>query len=464
MPSFLPATGRQIEWNVGIERRFMEPSLVAQIGYDPILPIKAGMIPAEVEGPQVNRLSLLTKGVPIEKVGDLEFTFPLTVDNLLEYFFNVYGDATKNVLQAGAVWEYVFTNPALDNFVDFSFYGIAGMPPVVRWINYGMKFASVEITIAAGQVVPCKLVGSQAHSTKMSLATPDAGNTGTYVGLPYLRGPLAVPTGDADEVISISISRDVAGGGVQFKVFHGSEAVEAFTGAAVDLLLDSDGNALWQNLQNQAGADLGYYAENKDPLEIIFPGVAAGTPNLSLLAIGDIFRFYPTGWALPSIASAVSANRFTRAHYLVEYREAGSVDPYITTRADTGAIKIENPLSVETGGGSKYPHSIRRVGPVKPYVSFTRSFVDQVLMDYFEKHQRLDLRVSFIGQQLGDLSDREKFQLVMPSAGLKQGAPVSGADIVVETVELTGETDDSGNPSSTLTVNSTRDWTIPTVP
>ena len=78
-------------------------------------------------------------------------------------------------------------------------------------------------------------------------------------------------------------------GGLQFKTEQTPDS-PTFPGPAAAVALDATGEAIWQNLQGADGLDLGFWEENRDPLEIVWPGTAA---DHAALAVGDIFTFAP---------------------------------------------------------------------------------------------------------------------------------------------------------------------------
>ena len=451
--SKLAATGNEVLWALGSEPHYNVPG-GALTAYDPILPVSAGMVPSESASTAVNRAGYVRAGVPGPKGGTVEWSLPLTVAQLPEYLEHLIGDAVRDDPEAGVV-RLTFEPPNLSDFADTSFWALFGKLPVRKELVYGIKFGALEMTIGDNAMIPVKVSGEASQGTQLSPPEAQPGNLGVYSLGPHVRGPLDRSTGD----VWIQVSRDVASGGLRFKAWHGEGDVPNFVASPeVDVLVDLDGRGAWQNLQDQAGADLGIWAENVDRLEVIFPGTSVDHGDL---AIGDTFRFRrKNSWATPALSTIAAAQAFTSAHWTVKVRPAGSAAAYREELVDSGVLKIEAPIQPRRGNASRYVHQILRPGPFTPGLTFKRAFVDDFFGDLLERHERLDVVTSFAGRQLGGGALREGIEWRMPSAGLaKADAPISGADTVTEDVELVGETDDAGNPPLSVVLVTERDWT-----
>jgi len=453
------ATGNAIGWAIGPEPSYGVPSS-SYVSHDPVLPVSGSLVPSEIASAAVNRKGFIVPGVAGSKSGPVEWTVEMQADALLELSHHVIGATEKTELEAGEVFQYVNDPPPLTDFVDTSFSVIVAKEPVERSVAHGVRFGMIEMAIGANAIVTAKLTGSASHGTLLSpSATPAPGNTGSYVLGPFLRGLLLnrVP---ADHV-HLRVVRDVAGGGLQWSVFRGG-AVPDFTGAPVVDVVYADGNAVWQNTQDQVGTDLGSWGGgNKDPLEALWPGNQAAHADLE---IGDEF-FFTAAWSFPVVAAfqAGSSSRFTSAHWLVRARPAGDAGPYQELgEINSGSIKLENPLEPRTGNGSKYFTRIERPGPLRPTVAMKRAFTDSFFADLFDAHARVDLVLELVGGQIGTGAFRETWRAYLPSAAItKDDRPAGNAGILDEDLEFVGETDDSGNSPVVITSITTRDWTPP---
>src|SRR6185369_6446154 len=282
----------------------------------------------------------------------------------------------------------------------------------------------------------------------MGAAVADDANTGTYTKGPYLRGPLRDPAaGD----VYLKVTR--VDTGLQFKIEQ-TTGTPTFPEAAVDVALDGD-EAVFQNLQFD-GADLGFWGENKDLLEAIFPGTADDHADL---AVGDIFRFRAPGtWPNPAVATLTGHQRYTSAHWTIKIRKVGG-GSWTTMRCRKGTLALEWPLSAERGNGSRYPYSLLRDGLFKPTLKVERALVDPFFVDGAEASLRFEVQLAFEGQVLGT-AHRESLTVAFASARIDdwKGAP-KDAKVIAEEVTLLAETNGAGDPPCTITAVTARNWT-----
>ncbi len=446
----LVATANAVVFGLGLEPQYGMPGSTL-IGYDPVLPVGAFLTGATSPAIGVNRSGYPRKGVPGPKGGPLDFGHRLTVAHLLELLEHIVGHADRTILEPG-VFRYVFEPPGPSAHVNSSLWGLVGREPVDRGWFYGARAGKLEMQIGDNTAIPARLTGFVGHGTRLGPVEPQAGNTGTYTRGPHLRGVLADP--DAGDVW-IEVTRDVAGGGVQFKAEQTSGA-PTFAGPAVDVVLDNNGRGSWQNLQGADGRDLGLWAENKDPLELVFPGDATERADL---AVGDQFCFR-VAWDPPALSTITALHSFTSAHWTLGVRKAGSADAYRQIPVNSGTIGYEHAVEEDRGCSSRYAYEVIRTGDPTPTMAFARSFADRFCMDLLERHEAIDIEAAFHGAQIGTGAYRESLTIRLPSAGIsKDEAPVSGDGRLQESVELGGETDDNGNPPATITAICTRDWT-----
>ncbi len=421
------------------------------ISYDPILPLGDGLKGVTTPSGQVNRTAFIRKGLPGQKGGEFTFGLPLAVAHLIEFFAHVFGSVQKTVLEAG-VYRYTFT-PVLEAQHVRSLWGLMGREPVERELQHLIKLGNLAMTIGDNVEIPCVMTGLIGHGTRLGLAVPDAGNTGTYTRGPYVRGMLAnEAAGDVHlQVTQVSPS-------LQFKVQQ-TDAAPAFPGPAVDALYDSGGEGAWQELQDHDGADLGIVDENKDPLELVWPGTAADHGDL---AVGDVFILpAPGSWALPPMTILPAARRFTSAHWKVRARRIG--DPaYASVDANGGSVVFDYPVERDGGNDSKYAFDIIRPGEFNPTVQLSRSLVNRFFADFLDRHERLDLQLAWEGRQLGATHGyREGLELTYPLAAVNEDArPPSAPTKIVETVNLQGQTDEAGTPPCTAVITTDRDWAV----
>lgn len=436
---------------LGLERSHGVPGRTAVTGYKVALPFEGDLETKPNPAAAVNPLGVLEPGTPGEKSGKVSLSIALTASTTLEFLEHLLGGVTKTVLEAGppAVYRYLFEPDYVDG-VETSFYGLLGLAPVERTWFYAILFDMLELDLGKGELLS-KLSGGLGHATRMSAPVPDAANTGSYTMGPYLRGPLANAAAGKVHVQVTSVAP------LQFKV-HQTAAAPTFPGAAVAALLDPEaGTGTWQNLQDQAGLDLGFWGENKDPLEIIWPGDAADHGTID---VGDTWGFDPPGWATPAITYlAAQAHRLTSAHWVTRMRKPGDA-AWIEKPFEGGKLRLDKKVTWWRGGASRYPYAVTRDGDLVPELELDRPFFDRFFRDRLDAEGRVDVEVLLQGRQLGTGVHREGLTVRFRSARVDEAKrPVSARGTVKEKVKLVGETNDAGDQPVTIEVVTSRNWT-----
>lgn len=439
------ATGSAVLWAVGQERSFGVPggNITA---YRAILPLEADLLDAERPGAAVNQSGYLERGVPGPKGGKAVWSISLTTGTLLDFLEHLLGLATKTSPAPG-IYRYLF-EPSRSG-ADTSFFALLSRSPVLRTWFYGIKLGKLSLAIGDNSEIPAKLEGLISHGTRMSAAVPHPANAGAYQLGPHLRGALRNPTAGPVHVQVVQVAP------LQFKAEQ-TTGTPAFLGVEVDIALDATGEAVWQNLQGADGIDLGVWDENRDPLEILWPGTQE---DHAALAPGDIFTFHPPGqWADPILLPLAGHQRFTSAHWTLSLRTAGSADPWTPLRCRKGTLDLSWPLSEERGNGSRYPYALLRDGLFSPSLKIERALVDPFFADRAETSTRLEADLSFTGRQLtADL--RESIRVTFASARIATASrSIRDARAIAEEVTLIGETTDTLTPPVTIEVLTTRDW------
>ena len=441
----LGASGSAVLWAVGRERSFGIPG-GGLTAYKAILPIDSDLLDAESESAAVNQSGFLERCVPGPKGGKSTWSTSLTTGSILEFLEHLLGQATKTPLAAG-IFKYVF-QPSRAG-ADTSFYALLSKNPVLRSWLYAIKFSKLSLAIGDNTEIPVKLEGLIGHGTRMGAPVPAAANAGAYQLGPHLRGTLRNP---AAGPVHVQVAR--VAGGFQFKTEQTNDD-PTFPGAVVDVALDAAGEAIWQNLQGADGLDLGFWEENRDPLEIVWPGSAA---DHAALAVGDVFTFLPPGkWSDPVIPPLTGHQRFTSAHWTVALRTVG-VATWNPMSCRKGTLELSWPISEERGNGSRYPYALLRDGLFSPSLKIERALVDPFFADRTESAARLEVQLAFTGRQL-TAAFRESIQFTFASARIdaaKRNA--KDARTIPEEITLVGETTDTLTPPLTVEVITTRDW------
>jgi hypothetical protein len=443
----LGATGSAVLWAVGLERSFGIPGVSLTL-HKAVLPLDSDLLDTETAGAAVNQSGYLERGVPGPKGGKSTWSLSLTTGSILEFLEHLLGGVTKTQL-APSIYQYLF-HPTRTG-VDTSFYALLSKSPVLRTWLYGMKFSKLSLVIGDNTEIPVQLEGLISHGTRMGAAIPAATNTGLYELGPHLRGALRNPSAGPVHVQVTQVF-----GGLQFKTEQTNDA-PTFFGAAVDVALDLNGEAIWQNLQGADALDLGFWQENRDPLEIIWPGSAA---DHAALAVGDTFTFQPPGqWNDPDLPTLTGYQRFTSAHWTVALRPAGAGAPWTTMRCRKGTLDLAWPISDERGNGSRYPYALLRDGLFAPSLKIERALVDPFFADQAEAANRLEAALAFTGRQLTP-DHRESITITFAAARIATAKrSIRDARTIPEEVTLIGETNDAGAPPVTVEVITTRDWT-----
>jgi hypothetical protein len=446
------ATGSAVLWAVGRERSFGVPAGMGSTtltAYRAVLPLDADLLDAASPGAAVNQSGYLERGVPGPKGGKAVWSVSLSTGSILDFLEHLLGRVTKSTPAPG-IYRYLF-EPSR-NGVDTSFFALLSRSPVLRTWLYGLKLGKLSLAIGDNAEIPVKLEGLIGHGTRMSAAVPHPANAGAYQLGPRLRGALrSTLLNTAAGPVHVQVVQVAP---LQFKTEQTADD-PTFPGAAVEVALDAAGEAVWQNLQGADGLDLGVWDENRDPLEIIWPGTTA---DHATLAVGDVFTFHPPGaWAAP-VLDPLPGQRFTSAHWTVALRTAGSSAPWTPLHCRKGTLDLSWPLSEERGNGSRYPYALLRDGLFAPSLKLERALVDSFFADRAETNARLEAELAFNGRQLtADL--RESIRITFAAARIAAAnRSVRDARAIPEEVTLIGETDDTLTPPVTIEITTIRDW------
>ena len=449
------ASGSRILLGMAREARWGEPSSEPLTFRRPVLPFAAEFLRVENPSGEVSPAGWKVAGLPGAVTGPVDLGVSFVAGDSLDLFEHVLRGSTKTELEAGAVWQYDFEQ---DPFAPETSFRLAyAFPPVDRALVYGVRFSSIAQEIGNNTPIQSRLAGQAGHGTRIGAAVADAANLGTWTGRPWLRGIMADPTaGD----IHVRVVRDVAGGGLQFTV-EVTDAAPTFPGAPVDVVYSAlDGHALWLNLQDEAGRDVGIWSTiNRDPVEILFQGTAADHADIQ---VGDTWRFpKPLTWPDP-VPTYLAGQRYTSANLLVDYRLPGTAD-WIELFADggnVGNVNIGWPATVGSGNASKYPTSMDRDGESVVTLQLVRKFRDLTFQFPLEKHERVELRLRWLGQQIGSHFEwRESVVYEFPAVQLTVNRAVSNPTAIIETIDGVAEGGPAGEPPVLISVITAQDWT-----
>lgn len=396
-----------------------------------------------------------------------------------------------------------------------------------RWYLYGSKVSSISHSIGQNTPINATLDILAQHGTKLGVASADGSNTGSYTEGPIIRGPVRRRFPNATLHVDVT---QAAASGLEFKAeisdgtpefngtaqaavydsdgngvwqnlkadinITGTVSVTASTaavtgtgtlftselevgdfitiaGETIKISAIASDTALTLASNHSAGAsadqahlidyDLGYWDENRDPVEIIWPGTAAGAQ--ADIDVGDLWTFAaPGAWADPS-PTYLSGQRYTSAHWFLDYRKVGG-STWNSFEVQSGDITLSWPVTPDTGSGSRYPNGIDRDGVSEFTLSLPRKHRDLTFIEFLEAHERMELRLRFLGQHLGNPANdnRESITYTFPYAALQPiNRPVTGAGPIIETLPFRAESNPSTGASPvTVVIVSDRDYTIAT--
>lgn len=274
-------------------------------------------------------------------------------------------------------------------------------------------------------------------------------------GAYQLTGTLSVTAGQAA----------LTGTGTRFtqELEVGKTLVLAGESIVVSAIADDDSATLAAN--HTAGAtdargylineDFGYWDENYDPVEFIYPGDVTDHGDLD---IGDRWDFSET-WSDPS-ATYLSGQRFTSAHWVNEWRPQGT-STWNPFQVQTGSLACQRPVTYSQGSGSRHPFSIDRDGEFMATLQFVRKYTDDVFLEFERSHEPFEFRTRLLGERLGTGAYRESIAFEAGAAQVtSRTAPVAGPAAVVETVNVTFNAEDDGSAPLVATIITPRDYTV----
>lgn len=446
MPS-QPAIGAELLFGLGREEQFGIPagSLTYFRG---ILPANLNLTRSETPGGEVNPSGFMEAGVPGPITGPFDVGVRFSAAHMLMPMEALGIEWTKSTADAGppTIYEYEGV-PSLAFYQ--SLWGLRGLPGVEKERFYGILLGAINMPIGDNTPLALRLQGQMQHGTRFPAPTADAGNTGSHAG-PHLRGPLADEAAGGRIHVNVTAVSPLA-----FKVERRVSGSPTFPGTAILAVYDADGNGTWQNLPDEDGADLGYWDENKDPLEIVFPGTAA--EHATDIDVGDEWVF-DLAWADPT-PTYFAGQRFTSAHAIMRYRLVGA-STWIEARFQSGAQNLAWPAVPERGNASKYPYAIGREGMLNPTLSIVRKYTDRDFVTLAEGHKRLEMQIEYQGAQISaDYALRESVLFDYPSVKVASARPVANVNAVPETLTLQAETNADGDPPVTITVTTEYNFT-----
>lgn len=416
----------------------------------PVLPANARFGFAKNAAGEVNQSGFIEQGTPGPITGPIDFGCRFSVPTLFFLLTHFFRDITKTTLETG-VFQYVCE---LDRtLAERTLALLVGLPPVDQMWQHNMLISQLVANIGANAEISARITGQALHFSRLGTSIADAGNTGTWAYDPVCRGPLASESAGNVflEVTALAPLR------FKLKQAAGTTPPTMAGSTVLTQLYDADGNAIYIVGLDDTGAEIGVYAENKDPFMVCVPGTAVQHADID---VGDVFYFLaPGAWDLPASPTYLAGQRFTSAHQRNELSTDGGSN-WTDFKTLTTLLTVLDPLAADTGSGSRYGTGLDRSGlQFNPTVTFTQKERTRFFRNIYELGTVLKLRTYFEGQLLAGGPNRESLLLDWNAAQVTAlAAPVSGPASVVETATLQGVTDDSGTAPLTATLITDQDY------
>lgn len=516
-----PATGATVLYGLRRELSPGVPDLAqSRTYYRPAPPLAAKLVRTLGESPEINASGFRQKGIPGPITGPLDLGFMLTASTILEPAEHIFGSVAKSEPETD-IFKYIFTPVRVG--VETTFDELLSEAPVARTRRSMGALSGFTVGFANNAPLVVRFAGLFGYDTHLSAAVADVGNTGTYTEGPDVRGNLRKPRDG--ETLHINTTRDIAGGGLQFKAERVPDGGTAtFPGAAIDAAYDDEGDGTWQNLPvayqltgtvsvgvggtavtgvgtkfltelevgkyltiagetklisaiasdlgatiaaHTAGAsavvahvlneDAGYWDENYDPVEIIWPG---DTTTQGDLDTGDAFSFATT-WSDPS-ATYISGQRFTSAHIFLDWRRTGATT-WTTVQVQSGTWAVNREVTPSQGTGSRHYFSLERDGDFMATLTLVRKYTDDTFLEFERSHESFEMRLRILGEKMGTGAYRESIEVEAGAAQVTtRTAPVAGSTAIIETLNLTFNAEADGSAPIVATAYTDRDYTIAT--
>lgn len=490
------------------------------VWYEPDLPVAMEQIRTLTAALEANASGFGVRGVPGPINGPLDFAIPLRAATALELFEHVMGGRgvlAKDEPETD-VFRYIATPTRVNG--DTSYGGLLALAPVDRMRTFGVKWQSVTIPIGPGEIPArmAGFFANATHLSPVDQDSgtgdyalgPDvrgilsrprdgeklyvkatravsggglqykaervpSGSTPTYPGAAidaYYDSDL---NGDWQNLVvakQLTGTFSVGAGGtavtgVGSKLLEEVEVGQYFTLAGETKIITARSSDTSMSIAaHTAGAsgavghlllqDAGYFNENRDTLDIIFPGDATDHGAIDL---NDVWVL-DTSWSNPT-PTYIASQRFTSAHWSAFWRRQGATAWRRLDPEGNGQIVVAWPVTVSQGWGSRHITKITREGIFAPTLQFARKYADRALLELAESHEPLEFFAIAEGRRLGTGAYRESIRIDAPAAEITtRSAPIPGPAAVVETITLAFKVSEDGDAPMTATIITDRDYTV----
>lgn len=354
-----PATGSAILTGWRRELAFGIPDLSAsRVFLHPLPQVGTDLVRAQGQSDEINAGGFPTRGIPGPITGPIDLAVYFNAATLLEPLEALFGSLAPTEPETD-VFQYVATPDRFGPAAEVSYDLLVCEPPVDRRRLFGFRPSTLTLAIGNNTAIPARMAGFVAHGTHLGAAVADAGNTGSYAMGPEFRGILKDRRDG--EYVALQVSRDVGGGGLQFKAERVPEgSTPTFPGAAIDAAYDSAGNGTWQNLV------VAYQLTGTVSVTATTTALTgSGTRFLSELRVGQYLYIGAQNVRIAAISSNTAATLAVahvagasgaKAHRLLDdagvWDENGNRDPgeivWVGTSTDHGDLDIDDTFTFPT--------------------------------------------------------------------------------------------------------------------
>jgi len=487
---------------------------------EPDLPVAMEQIRALTAALEANASGFGAKGIPGQITGPLDVATPLRSATALELFEHVMGGRgvlAKSTLETG-VYQYLATPTRVNG--DTSYAGVLCLAPVDRMRTFGAKWQTLTIPIGPGEIPARMAgffnhathlsAVTQASGTGTYAKGPDmrgilsrprvgeklyikatrtvaggglqykaervpSGGTATYPGAAIdayydsdgsgdwqnlvnayqLTGTVSVGVGGtAVTGVGTDFLNEVAVG--QYVTIAGETKIITAITSATAMAIAAHTAGASAVVAHMLLRDAGYWAENRDTADVVFPGT---TTDHGAIVLNDVWRF-DTSWSNPT-PTYIAAQRFTSAHWSAYWRRQGATAWRRLSPEGNGQAVIGWGATPSQGWGTRHYTEITREGIFAPTFQFARKYTDRDLLELAEAHEQIEFYAIAEGRRLGTGAYRESIRIDATAAELTtRSAPISGPAAVVETIGMTFKASEDGDPPMTATLITDRDYTV----
>jgi hypothetical protein len=203
--------------------------------------------------------------------------------------------------------------------------------------------------------------------------------------------------------------------------------------------------------------DFGYWGENRDTLDFIYPGTVTDHGDIDL---NDIWIF-SAEWDNPT-PTYISGQRFTSAHWFVYWRRRGATVWNPLEIEGNGTFTVPWPATANQGWSTRHYTGITREGVLLPTLQVSRKYTSREFAYLKEEEALFEMRLEALGQRIGPSQGyRESIRFDTKGAEITtRTAPIAGPAALVETLNIAWKASEDGDPPLTTTIITDRNYDV----